>query len=975
MKNNYLKTLAFILIGVVSFTITTDVSAEIVGKFSRGGEVAKIPNSGLIGTHEMSLTIDGNKQEAYCVWWEKDPPLSDDEMTFAEATFDYYENSVGVAYILNKKDKELNADIKECNEKLGSGKLPTYRRVIKTTALNLYLSMKGETMGSGEDSNRFDGKESQDGHAVNKYNDDLPEMLKVFKEGTTLEGDDDYAVCYRKIVASLIEEAASAQLNIENNGSNPSEKKLGFEVNDDDFELKGGYYQKTYKLKSSDKILKSIGAKVTGIDTTGVVIDKDKINKKVTVKIPRKVMESIADKSVIKVTAYAEYSINTVRIYYQEKQRANQDLIFATSSEDTYKVSTDDKPTYKTCYRYVTTCESTTCDNDNKNNERTCSGKIEPYQSMNCSVYDNDVKKSGKKTANLIDGVCSLYCTETATVSYPGNVTPAVSIYTHFSWPTKDGYYTLNTISKLVCTIEMNNGGAVTQACIDKAKKVQYKNGSDSATLIYDDTKDEQQIKLKQRCTTSNPEITGDIVKMNNLCTYTLPANKYIAVSKKTIKFVDNVASKVEDDTINEILINKHYGVLPVGGISGYIDLNKTEAKKLFASTYKLEITNMPLGYAGQFTTKVNSNAYVCNYKVTDVRKVDEPCECPPGTENAGVDLSYIFDSSVKCADAREKYCDSEKIDTCTRPSDGKEMNITDCKKNNTEEYCINKYCPPVTDLDYCEIDGEQFEITGCMLEGKTRDECTEEKCPPGGGDGKSCPPESTYPGRTYEGCNATEEECIKMICYDTICDGGNCLCPEKSDYPDKDITDCIYSEIRNGKNFNSAKDYCVKKYCFEGSGSGIIIYRTISLENPFPSMDADTSTTQTGLTVGMFNDTVKGRYPGSNWNSVMLVKNKILNNRGYDGSAIYQEAKPLYVIELDSTAIKKIRDYNASQVQDGGYADFTLTCTNGAYCRSSFLRDGRYKMANGKQILTGGTCHYVDGKDSFVNCYETKKG
>ena len=221
-----------------------------------------------------------------------------------------------------------------------------------------------------------------------------------------------------------------------------------------------------------------------------------------------------------------------------------------------------------------------------------------------------------------------------------------------------------------------------------------------------------------------------------------------------------------------------------------------------------------------------------------------------------------------------------------------------------------------------------------------------------------------------------SEADCIQLICYDDPCtDNCDYVCPENSDYPNKDISNCVKFERGKGNNLVDSISICQKRYCYKG-GNGIIIYRTISLENPFPSMDADKNITQKDLTVGMFNDTVKGRYPGTNWNGITLVKNKILNNRGYDGSAIYQEADPLYVIELDATAIKKIRDYNSYQVEHSeGYADFTLTCTNGAYCRSSFLRDGRYTKADGKQILTSGTCQSVDGKDSFVNCYKTKKG
>ena len=223
------------------------------------------------------------------------------------------------------------------------------------------------------------------------------------------------------------------------------------------------------------------------------------------------------------------------------------------------------------------------------------------------------------------------------------------------------------------------------------------------------------------------------------------------------------------------------------------------------------------------------------------------------------------------------------------------------------------------------------------------------------------------------------------LVCNDICVTNCEYECPEDSDYPGKDITTCVYNKMGQGMKLAQAIAACEKEECYKGTGGGNIIYRTISLENPFPSKDADDNgTTQAGLEAlnnrgldlnkNTFNQTIKGRYPGTNWNSAVLVYNKILNNRGYRGSAIYQEAEPLYVIELDPKAIKEIREYNKKQIsQSDGYADFKLNCTDGAYCISSFLHNNSIKTSAGKEILTGGTCKNAYNKKTFISCYKIK--
>ena len=173
------------------------------------------------------------------------------------------------------------------------------------------------------------------------------------------------------------------------------------------------------------------------------------------------------------------------------------------------------------------------------------------------------------------------------------------------------------------------------------------------------------------------------------------------------------------------------------------------------------------------------------------------------------------------------------------------------------------------------------------------------------------------------------------------------------------DLTACVIPMILRGSSEKDAYEYCKDVTCPYKNGIKII-YRVIDLDNPFPSKDADGTITQRNLAKGMFNDYLKGRYPGSNWNSEAVVEDKILYNRNVDGDAVYDK-RPLYTFVLNSQRIKAIRNYNKSQKQK--YADFNLKCymNNSAACQSSFVHGNL-------SGLTGGTCSSVT-KANFYTC------
>lgn len=895
--------------------------------------------TGLLNTHDMKVNINGQSYQAYCAWYEKKAPISTEGLT--TATFDKMDLddnvAAGLATIINDttvKNKYANLT----NDELIA---------IRTAAINLFLSEK-----TGQ--NRFDNPSfSWVGGIFSVYSGNFTTLISAFQSqynafnsnwtncadninggGGKYESCRNHAATY--YLYNLGMEASNSVTAAYLKFSDTSTQVLTYS---------NGYYTGVFKVESNIQLQSnSLQYTVTGVtDASQVTATKTMTSKggTLTLKIPETIIAGDVENVKVTVTASTTYKKSVIYKLRNTSLRASyQDLLFAQYEEEPITVSTDAKPlpAMKKCYRYVITCDNTACDNTNSNNTRICEGKIEEYHSLTCETDDKGNTASGKYTTTLKTGVCSLYCTEKAQVSYPGNVSPAIVLGTNLQWPTaSNGLYPLQTTATLTCKVEMDNGGAVTQECLNLASRITYNNGTNLAQVKYNDTKTEQTAQLKSDCSQST-SLNGNVVTVQNNCSYTLD-NVESIINKETIEFVKETSVSLSDAVTNYILIKKYGGVLPIAGYN-WID-NSVFSDIIFDDSYELKIENMPLGYDNQFTQSLNANAYVCNYKVTT--DLSGECACPPGTKHNGRELfNDIVNSStpMTCAEAIEVYCEIDSPEYCEKP-DGTRVDITECMKTDTR--------------DYCEIEN------GCVHN-----------------DG-ICPSDSTHPDRSYASCvygGKTETECIQEVCYDP-CVGTACeyKCPANTALAGMDISDCVQERKAQGSKIADALKSCYK-LC-NGGGEGTIIYRTISLENPFPSKDADASVNQTGLTTGMFNDLIKGRYPGTNWNSVTLVYNKILNNRGYDGSAIYQEATPLYTINLDAKAIKEIRAYNKKQTEQnkGGYADFELECTDGAYCISSFLHDNIITTATGNPILDyqNSTCANAHGKSSFISCYTYK--
>lgn len=177
--------------------------------------------------------------------------------------------------------------------------------------------------------------------------------------------------------------------------------------------------------------------------------------------------------------------------------------------------------------------------------------------------------------------------------------------------------------------------------------------------------------------------------------------------------------------------------------------------------------------------------------------------------------------------------------------------------------------------------------------------------------------------------------------CYDcpVTCSSGNC------DFDDECDENCIVS--------------CVGGGCFFDINSGYLFtYRTISLNNPFPTALLLNHKSNEKILAYAPSNTNKA--PTSNWTSTKgkyteRVMNCSEDSRCATPEDIY-EKDPEYSVHLDPGTINKIRQYNES---NGDYLNSTLTCTKFsktysgkvheyANCTSNFLED---PIFNGQTI------------------------
>ena len=191
-----------------------------------------------------------------------------------------------------------------------------------------------------------------------------------------------------------------------------------------------------------------------------------------------------------------------------------------------------------------------------------------------------------------------------------------------------------------------------------------------------------------------------------------------------------------------------------------------------------------------------------------------------------------------------------------------------------------------------------------------------------------------------YDETSFLQMDCANTSSYTCSSNKNGIYCYDKGKYTDNEATyDSLKSCIRTKVNSLTSQKASYKNdmlyscnFSSEGytddpnNPSGInVIFRPISLNNPFPGKIGN------------------GRTTGYNWcygnncsNTNDIVKAKITNNRSVETEEIYKDLDPLYTITLNPATIKSIRSYN----DENKYDDFNLTCSNGNKCLSKFIRD-----------------------------------
>lgn len=597
-----------------------------------------------------------------------------------------------------------------------------------------------------------------------------------------------------------------------------------------------------------------------------------------------------------------------------------------------------------TCYNIKMNIDPAKCINKGKSNIGTYREEVE-----DADCDETNVENATENGRLVYEGPsCQIHCLETAQQFFPGNIKDKLGIGTYLIWPTSESSlhftpfnnnYPLFFSGTRTCKITGSN----ISGCQNVDSSVIYPFETE-AHISWDNGVNASKIQnLESDQIKYEKTVLGDTILVTATKKYYLPENLNRYYDKQNNKSYNYEPSVPFEDigTAN----------LPISG-------------KATEGFYNLEVINTKLGADNVFGSAASNNKYVCNYEL--VSKADgcvcpedsminagesiydnivrdgiscsegiqkycytSSCECSPGTKYSGKNLVGYLNDSTSCSTAQQLYCDNNNPpgsvcvtcdvgtlhegmylmsqEACSKPV------LTDadlCDNSNDS----NKYCPEPYDTTK--------NISACIKTGMSYDECVQKICP------------------------GTDNE---YKCKNTNQAGGK-----------MDITYCVHTKIGQGKTLQEAIDECDRLICPLPNGLRII-YRVIDLSNPFPSYNADRTVSQRGLSIGMFNDTVKGRYPGFNWNSKTVVKTKILNNRNVDGDAVYKK-EPLYRFVLTTDTVKEIRKYNKKQAK--GYSDFNLNClnNNSIACVSSFVHNPVYGLADG-------TCSGKLTKGNFYTC------
>lgn len=472
---------------------------------------------------------------------------------------------------------------------------------------------------------------------------------------------------------------------------------------------------------------------------------------------------------------------------------------------------------------------------------------------------------------------------------------------------------------------------------------------SGSITLTYKEKKYDITVNLEENVarTVTNDEITENHID-NSDYILTSTSTKWFELPKDTYRYVGSDGLSYSKKPTDNKFTDTGTENLPISfenDAEGASISLKYGLPKHDGNSKMYEAFNANNDYFG---TKNNNEANIYNKEKNNKLENNEP-ELIRGSACAKL---YGYGTSKYYACRNERIIN--KAGKCySKITEGKyTCEVNTCPKG--EKLCDNGECS--TDGGKCSTKNPKCKIVGQKYYDASGNEVTKEKYESQCG----C---SIRNGQYYdENNNVIDEKTYMNVCPTNKCTVVTGKSGDKYyyNYGGKLVTKEEYDKDYNA-NCKKEVDYC--KACNGGvccpdtdmvcpdengncpvPGGKKIIYRTIDLDNPFPSL--------TGL----------GRKTGANWCSYnintkkiscantgtvasgnAIVYKHILNNRNTQSKSVYSAA-PLYEVKLDSKTISAVKSYNRSHEYD----DFELTC-NKKTCKSNGFLRGVVNITQGK--------------------------
>lgn len=668
--------------------------------------------------------------------------------------------------------------------------------------------------------------------------------------------------------------------------------------------------------------------------TEGWVYSTSKANKK---------LSANASTAIIRETCGVQYTCDTPEIYNSKTNFKDVQLTPNTSRdccsafENKYA---DDKNKLNELYRDHPECYK--CDYNETRINPTCSTNknkatagytftrtLSNNKTITADTYTCISKSAKGETKNastnlftkkVVNQYCKVICSETVSLEFPflnnGNSVKYLTRNSIFSWPKKNNdsddelklkakgtmtcWYHVNLV-KLYNLFESNSSSAT--EIFNKCVEDMNKSVNDPKNILNGQYNLSGNYKVKYTDDSEYVELTKE--RTSNNASYIKESGSTVSLSasknnvSKLVRTAEGLKFKVED-AANYIISN-------TGANSGYL-----------------------YSYNGKY---YKNKVGISNINSNNILEIEPSLAFngKSGSGNVSIIYSNVGGTGSKFITTEQEY----------KNSGGTDLNNNRCvykKIDNGKEYL----CPPGT-----KNEGMNLSII-MTNESLSYEEAVKKYCNNDSDSGMTvCPNNSYYSGKPISKSCYDKAECRELTCNIHECtdSGGTCHI----------LNSCMTRQIEDyGKTIEEAKKICTNKYCDGKPGN--IEYRVIDLKDPFPGNAAKAGSS-------LFNTNIKGRKPGSNWNSTTIVQKEILNNRGVKGDEVYN-LTPLYEFNLTPSVIKKIREYNDNH----SYDDFTLSCkgNNKQACVASGF-DFKTKFGIVKVIEQ---CKGISNLDKFNSCY-----